>query len=416
MPNLAERFKHREQLAVLQLAIAAILFFFIAPSGRAQDAGPDASKPYLDVSGFAMVDTGYDFKQTDPNWFDVVRPSKLPSFKDEFGKDGNFYAGVRQSRLGFRGYIPTSLGQLKTIFEFELFGTGVDAGQTTFRLRHAWGEIGHFGGGQTWSPFMDPDVFPNSVEYWGPNGMVFFRNVQIRYTAWSKGDSNLMIAAERPGASADQGVYAGRIELQDVKPRFPMPDISGHLRLAGNKGHVQIAGMYRRIQWDDLKATATRDLSGSVNGWGVNLSSNVKMSKHVWRLQVVYGQGVQNYMNDAPADVGIVNTFSDTKTPIHGKALPLLGLVGFLDLNWSSKLTSTIGYSRLDIDNTDAQSADSFKSGQYAIANVLFYPAKGFMLGPEFQWGYRDNKGGWHTPDYRIQFSAKYNFSFRVGS
>jgi hypothetical protein len=362
-----------------------------------------------------MVDTGFDFKQADPDWFDVVRPSKLPSFKDQFGKDGNFYAGVRQSRLGFTGYIPTELGQLKTIFEFELFGTGVDAGQTTFRLRHAWGEIGRFGGGQTWSPFMDPDVFPNSVEYWGPNGMVFFRNVQVRYTAWSKGDSNLMIAAERPGASADQGIYAGRIELQDVTPRFPMPDISGHLRLAGNKGHVQIAGLYRRIQWDDLNASAERDLTGSANGWGVNVSSNIKMSKHVWRLQVVYGHGIQNYMNDAPADVGIVNNFSNTRTPILGEALPILGLVGFLDLNWSSKVTSTIGYSRVDVDNTDGQAADAFKSGQYGVGNVLFHPAKGFLLGPEFQWGYRDNKGGWHTPDYRIQFSAKYNFSFRVG-
>ena len=416
MPDLPICFKRRWRLPVPSVLIAAILFFVFGLSAQAQDSTPDPTKAYADIYGHAMVDTGYDFKQTDPNWFDVVRPTKLPSFKDQFGKDGNFYAGVRQSRLGFRGYIPTSLGQLKTIFEFELFGTGVDAGQTTFRLRHAWGEVGHFGGGQTWSPFMDPDVFPNSVEYWGPTGMVFFRNVQVRYIAWSKEGSELVVAAERPGASADQGVYAGRIELQDVKPRFPMPDISGHLRLVGDRGHVQIAGMYRRIQWDDLKATATRDISGSANGWGVNVSTNIKMSKHVWRLQAVYGQGVQNYMNDAPADVGIVNNFSNTKTPIVGKALPLLGLVGFLDLNWTSKVTSTIGYSRLDIRTTDGQSADAFKSGQYAIANVLFYPAKGFMLGPEFQWGYRDNRGGWHTPDYRIQFSAKYNFSFRVGS
>ncbi len=414
MPNFNVRCGRRSGLFQWFVAIA-VMQFFIGQPARPQGSTPDISKPYLDVNGFAMVDTGFDFKQIDPDWFDVVRPTKLPSFKDEFGKDGNFYAGVRQSRLGFRGYIPTDLGQLKTIFEFELFGTGVDAGQTTFRLRHAWGEIGRFGGGQTWSPFMDPDVFPNSVEYWGPNGMVLFRNVQVRYTAWSKGDSNLVIAAERPGASADQGVYAGRIELQDVTPRFPMPDISGHLRLAGNRGHIQIAGMFRRIQWDDLNATPERDLSGSANGWGVNVSSNVKMSKHVWRLQVVYGEGIQNYMNDAPADVGIVNNFSNIRTPIVGKALPLLGLVGFLDLNWNSKVTSAIGYSRLDIDNTDAQSADSFKSGQYALANVMYYPAKGFMLGPEFQWGYRDNKGGWHTPDYRIQFSAKYNFSFRVG-
>ena len=127
------------------------------------------------------------------------------------------------------------------------------------------------------------------------------------------------------------------------------------------------------------------------------------------------GKGIENYMNDAPADVGIVNNFSNVRTPILGKPLPILGLVGFFDLNWSDKWTSTIGYSRVNIDNTDAQAASAFKSGQYALCNILYYPVKGVMLGPEFQWGYRDNKSAWHVSDYRIQFSAKYSFSFRVG-
>jgi len=401
--------------------VKAIMFqLLIGPVAvRAQDAPADPNapaKPHLDISGFAMLDSGYDFKQNDPNWFDTMRPSKLPAFKDQFGKDGNWYAGVRQSRLGFSGYVPTKLGELKTIFEFELFGTGVDAGQTTFRLRHAWGELGRFGGGQYWSTFVDTDVFPNQLEYWGPNGIIWYRNVQFRFTAWSNGDSNFMIAAERPGASADQGVYADRIELQGVKPRNPMPDITGHFRLGGKGGHIHIGALYRRIQWDDLNATPTRDLSGHANAWGVNASSNVKLSKHVLHLQAVYGQGVENYMNDAPADVGIQNNFSNSKTPILGKALPALGLTAFLDLNWSEKFTSTIGYSRVDIDNTNGQAATSFKSGQYALTNLLFYPVKNVMFGPEFQWGYRDNKANWHVPDYRIQFSARYNFSFRVGS
>lgn len=156
------------------------------PAAPAPARADSELKPRLDVYGFAMMDTGFQLKQNNPDWFDVVRPTKLPSYKDEFGRDGNWFAGVRQSRLGFKGYIPTSAGEIRTIFEFELFGTGVDAGQTTFRLRHAWGELGQFGAGQTWSPFMDPDVFPNSVEYWGPPGMVFFRNVQARWTPWSQ--------------------------------------------------------------------------------------------------------------------------------------------------------------------------------------------------------------------------------------
>jgi len=170
------------------------------------------SKASFEVYGFAMLDIGHDFKQINPNWSDTMRVTKLPSFEDQFGHDNNTFAGVRQSRLGVRSSTPTALGDLKTTFEFELFGTGVDEGQTTFRLRHAYGELGQVGAGQTWSPFMDIDVFPNSLEYWGPNGMVFFRNVQFRWMPL-KGRNAVTIAVERPGASGDQGVFQDRIEL-----------------------------------------------------------------------------------------------------------------------------------------------------------------------------------------------------------
>ena len=381
-----------------------------------QDTAPKAeAKPRLDIYGFAMLDMGYQTKQNDPDWFDVLRPVKLPAYPNQFGEDGHFFAGVRQSRLGVKGFIPTDVGEIKTIFEFELFGTGVDAGQTTFRLRHAWGELGQFGAGQTWSPFMDPDVFPNSVEYWGPNGMVFFRNVQVRWTPWQDGDSRFAVALERPGASADQGVYAGRVELQDVKARFPLPDLSAQFRYAKGWGHVQLAGILRQMKWDDLNNDQF-DLSGKATGWGINVSSNLKLAKHVARLQVAYGEGVQNYWNDAPVDVGIQNNFSNARTPVVGKALPILGIVAFLDLNWNAKWTSTVGYSMVDIDNSDGQTDDAFKKGQYALANVLYHPVPDVFLGPEIQWGKRENfRDGFTSDDVRIQFSAKYNFKLSLG-
>ncbi|MBP9190107.1 MAG: hypothetical protein KBF51_11230, partial [Chitinophagales bacterium] len=147
----------------------------------------------FNIYGFAMMDAGYNLGQNHPDWFDVVRPTKLPAFEDEYGSDGNAFFSVRQTRLGFKSHTKTPVGDLNTIFEFELFGTGVDAGQTTFRLRHAYGELGQFGAGQYWSPFMDIDVFPNSIEYWGPTGMVFFRNVQLRWMP-IKGESFLTFA------------------------------------------------------------------------------------------------------------------------------------------------------------------------------------------------------------------------------
>lgn len=372
----------------------------------------DGAKAKFDVYGHVMTDAGYNGTQQHPDWFDVLRPTKLPSFKDEFGADGSVFFSVRQTRFGVKAAVPTGLGDLKTTFEFELFGTGVDAGQTTFRLRHAYGELGHFGAGQTWSPFMDIDVFPNSLEYWGPNGMVFFRNIQVRWMP-IQGDTRLTIALERPGASADGGVYADRIELTDVKARFPLPDLSAEYRRAGKWGYVELAGILRRMEWKD-QGTDQYNLTGDATGWGVNLSSNLKLgSASTARLQVVYGEGIQNYMNDAPADVGVEpNPGGGTAAPIRGVALPVLGVVAFLDHTWSPKFSSAVGYSMVDIDNSEDQADNAYHKGQYALGNVLYTPVPGVTTGVELQWGDRENfRDGFSSSTFRVQLSFKYAFS-----
>ena len=384
----------------------------IGPNG-APIAKP-ATKNTLNFYGFTMMDTGYEFGQSDPDWYDVVRPTKLDAYPNEFAPSGKVFFSVRQSRFGVKSTTATPFGDLNTIFEFELFGTGVDAGQTTFRLRHAYGELGQFGAGQTNSTFMDIDVFPNSIEYWGPNGMVFFRNLQFRWMP-VRGRSRVTLALERPGASADQGVYQDRIELQGVKPQFQWPDLTGHGRLGRDWGYVQLAGIVRSIKWVDTNASDTDkgiNLSGSAVGWGLNFSSNLNLSKKdVGKFQLVYGKGIENYMNDAPEDIGIKNNFSNPHQPVLGVPLPVLGIVAFVDHTWSPKFSSSAGYSMENITNSDGQLPSAFHQGHYALGNLLFYPVKDVTVGGEFQFGRRvNNSDGFNVNDYRIQFSFKYNF------
>jgi hypothetical protein len=401
-------------VAARVLVVAAAIVLGGITSARAQ-AQPQDAGPSMEIYGFAMLDIGHDFKQINPNWSDTMRVTRLPSFENEFGRDHDTFAGVRQSRLGVRANVPTDLGELKTTFEFELFGVGVDEGQTTFRLRHAYGELGAFGAGQTWSPFMDPDVFPNSLEYWGPTGMVFFRNVQVRWIPLV-GDRSVVVALERPGASGDGGIYADRIEIQNIDARFPIPDISGAYKMTEDWGYVRAAGIFRLIKWDDLLDDQL-ELSGDAVGWGINLSSNLKVrASDTIRLQFAFGEGIQNYMNDAPADVGIVPNPGNAVQPILGEALPLLGVVAFIDLNWSAKWTSTVGYSFLDIDNSAGQAPNAFKKGQYALANLLYHPTSKLFYGPELQWGDRENfSDGFSSDDVRVQFSVRYDFAASVG-
>ena len=410
-----ERGHTASHTVLLALALALLA---CAPSAWAQDAAKKSdaeAKPSMTIYGFAMLDTGFNVTQIHPDWFDTMRVTKLPSYKDEFGKDGNWFAGVRQTRFGVKTSSPTGLGELKTQFEFELFGTGVDSGQTTFRLRHAYGELGAFGAGQTWSPFMDPDVFPNSLEYWGPTGMVFFRNVQVRWMP-IKGDKSLTLALERPGASGDAGVLADRIELQNVKGRTPLPDFTGQYTYGGKWGYVRVAGAIRKINWDDMLPDQY-DLSGGTTGWGLNFSSNLKpTSKDVIRLQLVYGEGIENYMNDAPVDIAIARNPGNTVSPIKGVAIPILGVVAFLDHGWNDKWSSTVGYSLTDQDNTEGQNPDAYRRGHYALFNLLYTPVPNVMMGGEFQWGRRENFSDGFTSDgVKIQFSFKYNFSHTLG-
>ena len=122
------------------------------------------------------------------------------------------------------------------------------------------------------------------------------------------------------------------------------------------------------------------------------------------RLQYVYGHGIQNYFNDAPVDVAAKSNPGNAVTPIVGEALPVQGLVLFIDHTWNEKYTTSAGYSRVDIDNSDLQAANAYKAGQYVDANVLCTPAKNVMMGGEFQWAHRENNSdGFKVDDVRIQ-------------
>jgi hypothetical protein len=245
--------------------------------------------------------------------------------------------------------------------------------------------------------------------------MAFFRNVQVRWMP-IQGNTRLTLALERPGSSQDAGRLEDRIEIQNIRPRSPYPDVSGEFRYGGNWGYVEAAGIVGQTRLDDALDDRF-NLDDTVDRWGINLTSNIKAgARNVVRLGYVFGDGMQNYMNDAPADIAAEPNLGDPSRPIRGKALHFVGITAFYDHYWSSRWSSSAGYSELVIDNTILQNADSFHRGQYGLANLLFYPADNVMVGGEFQWGRRKNSAdGFISNDQRLQFSFRYNFKGIIG-
>ena len=117
-------------------------------------------------------------------------------------------------------------------------------------------------------------------------------------------------------------------------------------------------------------------------------------------------------MNDATVDVAIED--GERQQPSRRRALPVRASSPSSTSTGTTSGRSTLGYSRMrhrQLRRPDGDSA--FKTGQYALVNLLYYPAPNVMLGPEVQCGRRENNtDGWNVDDFRVQFSVKYNFSY----
>ena len=182
----------------------ATIVFAVTLGALTAQAG---AKPSFTIYGAAQLDYIYDVHRVDPAWEDALRPSKIPTAEGLFGSNGQSLFSVKQSRLGVEGDVPVGrkLDDINFKFEFDMFGVGPNAGQTNVRLRHAYVEWGELLAGQTNSTFMDGAAFPNVLDYWGPTGMVYLRNPQLRWTPYRTADSNFAIAIEKPGNDIDIG-------------------------------------------------------------------------------------------------------------------------------------------------------------------------------------------------------------------
>jgi hypothetical protein len=243
--------------------------------------------------------------------------------------------------------------------------------------------------------------------------MVFYRNVQIRYTPFT-GEHSFAVALERPATDLDPvggptwnpNPPPGTPNTR-LAPRSLLPDLTAQYRLAQGWGYLQLSGILRWVGYD-TPGTAVQTTGNSI-GWGLHASSQVKLIPDKLKLLVAVagGTGFSYYMNDATPDLA----FGGTRAAPKAEAVPLLGITAYLDIYWSKLFCSAIGYSTMMMFNTALQGPDAFKTGQYASVNFLVTPFRNFMAGPEFLFGHRTDKGGATGTDTRLQVSVKYSFT-----
>jgi len=350
----------------------------------------------LKIGGYFKTDFIYDFKPAGNG--EAFVPASIPI--PQVATINNTTVSVRPTRMNLDFRIPsTRIGEVRFYVEGDLFGTNA----TTPRLRHAYAQAANFLVGQTFTNFMDPDGFPDTLDFQGPNGMVNIRNPQFRYTFALSKKTTLSISAEKP--SSDVIFSTSDFASQTSAPS---PDGTVRLRQEFERGHFQVSGLFRSVA--AFVTSGSTQKTDSVFGWGVNVSSGFKtFGKDTLTLAAVGGHGISRYIQDTSGlgiDAEVISS-ADKRL----KATPDVGAdVGYQHY-WSKTLRSNAVYSYAGVQNTSFAAGKTYNHGDYSAVNIIWNPfSSSLHVGTEFLYGWQERKDGFHGNAPRIQFSAKYTF------
>ncbi len=349
----------------------------------------------LKIGGYFKTDFIYDLKpagNTDsfiPSSFPVPQPTSV----------NNTTISIRPTRLSLDFRIPyTKVGDVRFYVEGDFFGSN----STTPRLRHAYAQARNFLIGQTFSNFMDPDGFPDTLDFQGPNGMVSIRNPQFRYGFALSPSTTFYVSVEKP--SSDVLFKTPEFNSQ---PNAPAPDGVIRLRKEFERGHFQVAGAFRSIA--AFVVTTPTAKTDSVFGWGVNTSVGFKTyGRDNIIFAVAAGHGISRYIQDT-SGLGI-DAEPASGTTTHLEATPAVGVEAAYQHYWFKKLRSSAVYSYAAVNNTDLAAATTYNHATYTGANLIWNPGGSLYLGGEFLYGWTMQQNGLSANAPRIQFSAKYSF------
>jgi hypothetical protein len=354
----------------------------------------------LKIGGYFKTDFIYDLKP--PGNTAAFVPSSIPI--PQIVTVNNSNVSIQPTRMSLDFRIPsTRIGEVRFYVEADLFGTN----STTPRLRHAYAQASNFLIGQTFTNFMDPDGFPDTLDFEGPNGIVNLRNPQIRYGVALRKNMTLYFAVEKP--SSDVLFKTAQFTSQ---PSAPSPDGTVRLRQEFERGHFQVAGIFRDIAAFVTEGAAER--TGTVFGWGVNVSTGFKtFGKDNIIFAAAAGHGISRYIQDT-SGLGIDAEVTTASLPPHLKATPDVGVDAAYQHYWKKTLRSSLVYSYAAVNNPPISTfvpATTYNHSDYGAVNLIWNPfGSSLHMGAEVLYGWQQLQNGSKGDDTRIQFSAKYNF------
>jgi hypothetical protein len=282
------------------------------------------------IGGYVKLDAYYD---TDADLGGTINGPNLQRSSNY--TDGRFNAHARETRVNIRTHTPTDWGPLTTFVEAD-FGGQPGANQSitdgTFYMRHAYIGAGNWLFGQTWTNAQTFVASPRIIKIGSPNGSVFERNPQARYTWKLPGASEFAVSLESsspqianlvPGAST-------------IDANTPLPDFTARYRY---KRMFELSGVVRQLEVEDASSTGMPD--DSVLGWGVQAQFAYPiLPKTMLKTSIFTGEGISDLITPRLADAYVQNGSLEAIEHTSGWVA--------IENRWTEKWMTTVAYSVVD--------------------------------------------------------------------
>ena len=341
-----------------------------------------------------------------PNVSAMHLPS-IPTERENVRDDPQIHADLYQTRLIFASNFQTEyLGEISSYIETDFYG----GGGGNLRLRHAYIRFQNWRIGQTWSGFTDEEAWAHITDFDGPATGAWVRSAQITYFIRPSSNADWSLGIEVPLQDYSRYLAIDTL-VQPSKQTFP--DFVSHYEIRWPKGHFQIAGVARAIEYVNGNNSTVYKLAGGFSASGGQrlfgrdkLTYQVAYGKGISRYLVSFGGGGWDAVPDGEGNLGLV--------PIYG------GYVGY-ELFWGKKnynnrdrnhFSSTFVYGYVALNNPQYTKFGNptLLTGSYASANVYWNVVGPLQIALEGIYGFRTDEFESTGQNVRIQAVVEYNF------
>jgi len=311
----------------------------------------------------------------------------------EYGGSERFNVNARGSSLSVDLRAPELPGDLRFYYNNDFFGSGSGM---AYRLKQLYGEFFNVTAGFTFSCFEDPDAWPDTVDFEGPNSVIFARRAVGRYLLPLSENWQMNFGVEAPGVEIDQNSTTNSFNNSS---RFP--DLTSNVRWETKDfGHIQLAGVIR-----DLSTHGSGSGSQHEIGFGGNLAASVNVfAKDSFQVQLTAGKGIFRYMND-----DFINNDAAFNEEGDLRAIPTYAVMGAYTHHWCDAFRSTVSYGYVRLDNESTQGPDAYHLTHYASANLIWQIRKRLSVGVEALYGRKEVQSGATGDVWRFQMGLVYS-------